>query len=323
MQRWGIPYMTLTNILLILRKRLERAHNKSIKEIFSRITTITKYFFFEEKISDTVKKHLELERVLQPFKAAGLINHNTYNIYLFSYLAKFLSTGSKLQSLIHHYSFLSKNFSEQQLQQIFSEGVECYREYNGQDLFTIVLIWSSTLEHEGSLSLFFKVNNVKTANLSFTFVPGKLFGMTDETIIYVSCLQRIGNEFDNVIKCKIKDHFNDITPAVILLKSLEAVAYSLHIKQALCVSAINQLSFIRKEDYEKFYTVYDQFWQLMGGELVNESYAIPFPVPQKNILLVKQTHRNRARKKRKVMNDIYIDCYSNINSYLSGLTPMP
>lgn len=276
---------------------------------------IAQHFLFTgPKMFGHLKKHFALMKVLKPFKNAGLISFRTYGIYLFSYISKSLDVNKKVEILTHNYSFLKNIFPQNQLKKLFKEGIEFYNESSGEDIYSVALHYSSILEFEGSLSLFFYVNNCKIFTLSFTFAPGSVFDTSDKTVIYVSCLQGVKNQFETI--SKTTKHFNDVIPAVILLKVLEAFAVALNIRTVLGISAKHQLSFGNEADYENFYDNYDDFWYNAGGELVNGNFILPCPVPQKSLSLIKQNHRNRTIKKRGKLNEVYVTCYHNVLNIL-------
>ena len=287
-------------------------------KIFRRAIIIVRYCFFEDGFVSNTKKHLKLLGILKPLKIADLITYNTCFIYLFSYLSRALSVNDKFNVLVHHYGFLNNNFSERQLALLLKSGIECYKENDGENEYQIVLTSSAFLEIEGSLTMFLKVDNIKIASLSFSFAPGEIFGIEADNIIHISCLQRFGKQIKNIEKAK--KHFGDILPAFILLKSIEAFACFLGVEQFVGICVENQLSFKDVNDHGKYYAAYDEFWKINGGQLINGSYVIPCPIPQKDILSIKQTHRNRVRRKRQKLNSIFVNCHNNINTKLSKAT---
>lgn len=287
---------------------------KRIKKQMILLKVVQHFLFEKPNIIVHLKKHYELMQVLKPFRKAKLINFRTYVIYLFSFISRSLNVHEKLQILNYNYSFLKNIFNSNQLNQLFKEGIEFYKESSDEDDYTVVLTYSSILEFEGSLSLFFKVNNVKIFTLSFTFAPGEIFKSNNETVIYISCLQGVKNQFGNI--SKTTKYFQDIIPPVILLKALEAFAVSLKIKEILGILAKDQLSFDDEMDYESFYSNYDNFWKNSGGRLINGNYVLTCPITQKSISLIRQNHRNRTIKKRQKLNDVYTACYEKMINIL-------
>jgi uncharacterized protein VirK/YbjX len=106
-------------------------------------------------------------------------------------------------------------------------------------------------------------------------------------------------------------YFKDVFLNSILLKSLEATLLSFGIPNFVGVSAANQISGHLSDYRELFDIFYDQHWLDIGGVLNNSDYIITFPLPQKSILLIKQTHRNRTNKKRNKLKEIYDCCLKN------------
>jgi uncharacterized protein VirK/YbjX len=271
---------------------------------------LAKHFIFSRYAITNSRQQLRIISILNPLKKQGLVDYRSYVIHFFSYISKSFSVQQKAIIIANHYSFLRKKISEEYLNQIFENGFNCYSECGQGDEYTVTLSPSSQLEFEGSLSLFFKVNNIKTYTLSFTFVPGQIFNISKDNVIYISRMQRAADQVDNNVKAL--HNFMDIIPSAILMKVLEAIASSLAIDTFAGISANNQLSLGSDEKYEKFYSNYDEFWLSMGGILKDGSYFLSFPIPQKDILLIKQNHRTRTLKKRRRLHEIYTQSCSNM-----------
>nr|WP_255487031.1 DUF535 family protein [Mucilaginibacter sp. SP1R1] len=274
------------------------------------IIKIVRRLLFSGSAYVNINQQLKVIDVLKPFIQDKYIHYRIYVIYLFSYLSRAFDTDTKRQILINHYQLLQDRFPPAQLNKLFKSGIVCYSDNCGSNHYELILASSATLEFEGSLSLFFTMNEIKISTLSFTIAPGKLFGLADDHVIYISRLQRAGNHNQN-IHTAIK-YFNDIIPSVILMKVLEAVAAALHIHTCIGISSDNQLSTYMEPEAEKFYSIYDQFWINNGATLKNGNYIIPLPIAQKPLELIKQTHRNRAIKKRNKLCCIYNISYQNI-----------
>lgn len=266
------------------------------------IAKIVKYFI-SGKLLTKIDDQIKLVKVLSPFVNAGFIDKRTYLIYIFSYLCRSFSVEEKRRILLHNYCFLKQSFDPKRLQKLFYTGITCFRQSDGSDVYEVALSSNDFFEFEGSMSLNFKLNDVPIFDLAFTFAPGDIFGVEDETVIYISGLQGTKNEFESVYKTT--KYFKENAPAIILMKVLEAIADCFKINKLFGISVDNQLSFGTASGYQYFYDKYDEFWKNVGGVYENGNYVIPLPIPQKDILLIKQKHRNRTLKKREVLKEIY------------------
>jgi uncharacterized protein VirK/YbjX len=274
------------------------------------------YVIFNKKAFRNSKSQFKLIVLLKYFTDNKLVHFRTNLYHLTDYLSGSFSTGDKIQILIHHYSYLRANFTDAQLRQLFNEGIECYTECIETDKYSIVLTGSSTLEFEGSLSLFFKLNDVKIATLSFTIIPGSTFNLSDQNLAYITCMQRIGEHKDSINKA-IK-YFRDIIPSFILMKSFEAILSVLNISNCIGVSYTNQITALKNENKENYYSFYDELWMNYGGINITGNYLIPLPLTQKPILLIKQTHRNRTIKKRNKLKEIYNASLEGMRAFVAG-----
>ena len=269
---------------------------------FKNISKIVRHFIFNKNLITHFDGHLSLLKVLKPFKDAGLISNRTSFIYLFSYIAQFLNTRQKLETLCYNYSFLKKNFSDDKLKQVFNEGITCFEEKSEEDTYKVILKSSHIFEFEGSQFLVFTMNDIALFTLSFTFAPGSVFGMNSENLIYVSALKGTKNEFEKFSKAT--KYFRENIPSVILIKVLESIAQTLNIGTIAGISARNQLSFAPGFNDQNFLSNYDEFWQNLGLTENNGSYHVQLPMVYKDLSLIKQKYRNRTIKKRKVLDDI-------------------
>ena len=270
---------------------------------FKNITRIVRHFILRKTSLTNIRDHFSLVKTLKPFKEAGFITNRTFMIYLFSYIAPFLSTKEKLDVLDYNYNFLKNIFSKDKLKQIFNEGIICFEEINEEDTYKVLLKSSHIFEFEGSQFLVFAMNDIVLFTLSFTFAPGNIFGIESENIIYVSSLKGTKNEFEKFSKAT--KYFKENIPSVILLKVLEAIAQNLNIGTLAGISAENQLSYAPGFNDQNFISNYDEFWKNLGAvETKNNNYYMPLPLAYKDLSLIKQKYRNRTIKKRKVLDGI-------------------
>jgi len=275
---------------------------------------LLRYVVFNKNAFENLKNQVKLLALIKYFTGAKLVHFRTNLYHLTDYLSGSFTTDEKLKVLLHHYTYLKKNFSPVQLKQIFNEGIVCFEEDNNIGRYSIVLGSSLTLEFEGSLSLFLKFNDVKIATLSFTIVPGNIFNLRDESVAYITCTQRIGQHKAHILAA-IK-HFRDIVPSVVLMKSFEGILNTLDIASCVGISHINQITALKNTgEEEKYQSFYNKLWNNYGGIDIGGNYLIPLPLAQKPLLLIKQTHRNRTVKKRAKLREIYTATVNKMNAF--------
>jgi len=287
------------------------------KELLDKTAMVVRHFMPDKKFISKFRMHRAVLQTLSPFRKEKLIFFRTTLMYILPYLSKSFTVSLKQNILIDHYTFLKKKFSVIQLHQLFNgNGLEVYSEINGYDRYNVLLKpVTSHLEFEGSMSLLFKQNNITLYSLSFTFIHASVFGIDDAPyIVYISALQGSKNEYERIrasTKC-----FKENSLPVILFKALEAIALSLNIKHCLGVSARNHVSLKESGQFERFYNNYDIFWINNGGILIKDEYLLRFPLTQKPIEQIPQTHRNRTVKKRQKMQQLATDITRAMDRFL-------
>jgi uncharacterized protein VirK/YbjX len=269
---------------------------------------LLKHLFLSGNAKENNRSFFRLLQVLKPLRKAGLVRRGAALSYLSIFLSRSLTANQKLTICINHYSFLQKLFSAEQLNALFKDGIECYAEQTGGNHLRVVMAHAAGYEVEGPCSLLYYVNDTLYATLCFTMAPAGIFGLNDANVFYISCMQKKHTEGQGINKAT---HISGIHPVTMLLNALKAFGAANGIKNCVAISAVNQLAYVAdRKDYDYFFSLYDDFWLSKGGSKLNSDYLVPFPLVQKSILEVKQTHRNRARKKRIKQEEIYNEIYS-------------
>jgi len=286
------------------------------KELLDKTAMVVRYFVFDKAPVSKFRMHKAVLQTLSPFRKQKLIFFRTTVLYILPYLSKSFGVSLKQSILIDHYMFLKKKFSLTQLHQLFNgNGLEVYAEINGDDKYSVLLKpVTSHLEFEGSMSLIFKQNDITLYSLSFTFIRGAVFNIGDPYIVYVTALQGAKNEYDR-IRTSTKN-FKENSLPVILFKALEAITLALSIEKCLGISARNHVSLKNNEQFERFYNNYDAFWINNGGVLAKDDYLLSFPLVQKPIEQIQQSHRNRTVKKRQKMHEMAAGVTRAMNRFL-------
>lgn len=280
-----------------------------------KIARLSSYIILDKNRIKNVGHEIHLLFLLSYYIRYRFVHYRTFFYHVTDYLSASFTTHTRLKILTHHYNFLKIRLSHKQRNKLFRQEIILYNEHKDDDEYTIVLASSGKLEYEGSLSLYLKYNGIKIAVLSFTFVSGSIFNRRENSIAYITCVQRIG-QHKSIIYDSIK-HFNDIIPCAILMKSFEAMLNALNISVCVGISYINQITATQKEDKSAYVFFYDETWINYGGKNIGGNYLISLPLPQKPISLIKQTHRNRTVKKRIRLKTIYELSFQNMKKFMT------
>lgn len=293
------------------------------KELIDKTKTVARYIVLDKGVVSKVKRHRDVLKTLQPFRKEKLILFRTTLMYILPYLSKSFGVAVKHRILTDHYSFLNENFSLAQLRQLFNDdGLEVYAEASESDRYSVLLkAVTNHLEFEGSMSLVFKQDGATLYSLSFTFIRGAVLGINQPYIIYVSALQGTKNEYDRIRNAA--KHFKENSLPVILFRTLEAVAISLDIKQCIGISANSSLSLKESSQFERFFNNYDIFWMNSGATAFKGDYLLKFPLEQKPIEQIAQSHRNRTLKKRIKMQQVAADVSNSMGDFLERRPAFP
>jgi uncharacterized protein VirK/YbjX len=268
---------------------------ESFSSLFSYYSRGVRIFFY-------LAGHLGLSRALKPFSTSGFISPKIYFIYLFKYLSNSLNTKEKLGILANHYAYFKKQFPYHVLKSLFSDGLVCWSESRGQTTYEMKLISTTPYENEGSLCMLFTLNDTILYRLAFTFAPGKIFGLLDEQIFYITRLQGVRGCFHEISKST--KFFNDVTPPAMLVSAIEGMALALGIKTVIGISLENQISYL-VSDRQSFQKNYNEFWKTYDSvKIYNGDYLMPLPMQHKDIGLIKSNHRGRTVNKRKTRQDV-------------------
>ena len=272
---------------------------------------VAKYFLFSSGIAPKIRKHKAVLKALLPFRKKKLIAFRSTLMYILPYLSRAFDISQKQKILIDHYSFLEKNFPSMQFSQLFGSGLHLYHEMDNNDNYSIILkSVTNHLEFEGSMSLLFNQNDSTLYSLSFTFIKGEVLGFNDPYIIFLSALQGVKDKL-NQIRVSTK-HFKENSIPVILLKTLEVIAFAFDINRCVGISAKNHLSLKTSVQYEQFFNNYDLFWISNGATCLKGNYLLKLPLRPKPILQIAQTHRNRTLKKRQKIKEVTDDVSKSI-----------
>jgi uncharacterized protein VirK/YbjX len=217
-----------------------------------------------------------------------------------SYLDLSLDTRSRLKIITNHYRFINKYLNEDFTKNISVGDIVLWEETIETNHYSITLSYTE-YDYEGSLDLILNMNSIQIYHLSFVIVPGQIFNMTDDQVLYITRMQSVGKRFD-LIKCATKA-LHEIHPSAMLFIAARAVASALNITSIAGITVKDQVCLGYKP--VKDFTNYDNFWISMGGVMINNRVYLLQTLPEvKPLSMINQSHRRRTRIKRQIQSDI-------------------
>ncbi|AKD54310.1 DUF535 family protein [Spirosoma radiotolerans] len=215
--------------------------------------------------------------------------------YLGQYLALDLPTKDKLAMLTSHYHYFTKyvrpHFFDDVLHKTY-----IWQDWQGDDSFRIGLFFPVGLDWEGELAVVLEYNTIPVYTIRFTVVADQLTNSLFGESIFVGGIQGIKNP--DLVKQATKTLF-DITPAALLMASLQGIAQACSLKCIWGAGNERQLA-----NGAAFFN-YDAFWDALGGQKQPcQLYTLSIPFPEKPITSIKANHRSRTLRKREYKHKV-------------------
>lgn len=224
--------------------------------------------------------------------------------YLGKHLSYSMGLSSRYTALRHHYEFVGSCFKNKMAPTIIHNSLVLCTWGPPKQQVAIQLRIATTTMYEGELVLYYTYNNQHLYFLTFSIIPGHMFGFNDENIVFIGGNQGSKNCF-HLIRCTTKENF-DISPQTILITCLKAIATSMGIIKIIGISANNQVSIGRNNNSHDHLGNYDELWLASGGNQISDgNFLIPTHLHEKPISIIKRGHRIRTRKKRDFKHCIY------------------
>ena len=245
--------------------------------------------------------HIKLTKILLHPHVIGLTKRHPRLLYKYlgNYVARCFPRNTRLTILTNHYNYLTKYVNDDFLTRIFEEKIILWREFSGENLFSITLNFphaSYDDDCEGDLSLVFSANGLSLYVMSFTIIPGQVIKIANDQAIFISRVQGLSSHL--ALLRQATKNFHYISPAALLLVAVQAIALPLNIKAIVGVSTGAQIS--SRNETDCFFFDYDEFWRSADAERMNDNmFLLPVPLPEKPIRMIKQTRRSKVLRKRK------------------------
>ncbi len=225
-----------------------------------------------------------------------------YQCFSNCYLALSFDVKSRLFMLTSHYCFINRFMKDGFIENIVHDCIVVWNNAANDNNYAITLTYPEYAD-DGNLELVLNVNSIPIYRLSFNIIPGQIFNLVDEHVLYITRVQGGGKRFE-LIKRATKD-LHDISPPALLLIAVRAIAAALNIAKILGITVRDQATLGQMPIQEHYFSNYDNFWASMGGVKIDErAFLLPAVPERKPLNMISQSHRRRTRIKRQRQDHI-------------------
>jgi len=174
------------------------------------------------------------------------------------------------------------------------------------DKFSIQLTTAILTMYEGELVINYVINNEIIYFITFSIVPGDMFGSSEKNIVFIGGSQGSKNCFE-LIQSATKSNF-DVSPQASLITCLKAVTLSIGVLDIVGISEDNQVAVGRNHSKMRNYNNnYNDLWIASGGiQNLNGDFLIPTHLYERPINDIKKGHRIRTKRKRNFKRFLYM-----------------
>ena len=218
-----------------------------------------------------------------------------------TYLANSFGDTDKYICFFHHYLFMADAVSPDAFKNMLLKEICLFRQTCGPNTYTVTLQSNQELDNEGELILQFRSGETTIYSVTFSFVPGHVFGGAtgDKWVILISRLQGKVGKYEDMRQAT-KD-MGEVSPQAILIAVLQGIALAVGVRTVAGVAATNQLSFDESEA-ELYEHAYDRFFRSIDATGPSGGfYFFEVPLAEKPI---GPGHRGRKRLKREFKKEI-------------------
>jgi uncharacterized protein VirK/YbjX len=230
-----------------------------------------------------------------------------------TYLAMLLDIKSRLHCFSHHYQFLATTVNIDAFYDLIASGRILF-EQKTDPPYRVKIAAPRGIINEGELCLTLESQERIIHYLSFTFVPGGIFGSTYRTVILLSRMQ--GEYGSKDLEKQVARNSHGAEPVLILFECLTGIAKATGVQCIVGVNARNQVCY--RSEYEAvFRRSYDEFYAARGFEALADGFsACALQAEPKAKLWLSPAHRRRAARRRSFRNQIVEKAFLKWNSWL-------
>jgi len=216
--------------------------------------------------------------------------------YLSNYLAPCFSVRQRISCLLFHYRFLLGNREIPFMEIVSGEQREIWGRIWDGKRYAVSFSYPSAAFREGDLTLNFTSHGKSLYRLCFSFIPGRVVGIDEDTVILIGGSQGTKNAQTEIREAS--KAFGEICPATLLLLQLMALAKSKGIRTILATSVSGHTATpVIKGDVNAV-SAYDAFWESNGGVRLDWFYKLQSELIFRPSTAASSSHRARARRKQ-------------------------
>jgi uncharacterized protein VirK/YbjX len=228
------------------------------------------------------------------------------------YLSNRFSLAQRLQCVVAHHAYEARSYSQKYKDDIYrSAGILLWQNVVEGHKFTITLVGSDDVRHEGELSVILCVDSIILTRMSFSYIDADVFGLDPQISILITRNQSVNTSMRSLFF----KSFNQNFPPYFCTAAIFGIAFLSGFKIIFGIKHDAQISHCDKFDLG-FRNSYSNFWEKFDGVEVNQqAYKLNVPFRLSPLDKVKQGHRLRARNRRGYWNDIMLSSISALRDY--------
>jgi len=259
-------------------------------------------------LAATMRSHRALKKVIESSLPASLRSRadNTHVKYLRAYLARYLTTAEKYACLLSHHRYWHEIGATYAGNTVLLRARPIWQTSGDGHVIAMELRQARRSAIEGELALNFLLDGLIITTLTFSFVPGTVFGHAAARVLFVGGVQGYPG-CREAIRQASRLNF-EIAPARALLIATQALAAVLDISTILCIAASQQIAANAIAYVGQRAETYDALWRSEGAACHDgKVYALPSDLSAVIHPDPSGSHRTRARRRRLQKEALYTE----------------
>ena len=211
------------------------------------------------------------------------------------YLSKCFTLAQRIDCAVTHYSFERQNCGAAYHRAVYRSvrGLALWQRTVEGTHYAITLRATEDLRYEGDLSVLCWVDDVRVSRISFSYVPGSLFALPQQRIIFVT-----RNQTDRNAQLQLfRSAFRHNSPPYFCLAAIWGIAMANGMRDLLMIKEVAQIAYSDRYAVG-FRNSYSAFWEGLGAREIPNRNAYHLSIPLSLTPVSHVKHKNRAIARR-------------------------